>query len=214
MSERFEFERFAVRGCACDECFIGVTAQAEFDGAWVKAQHADEREAVNAAQISRMSGTLAALWREVTGEPIEAAQSRESLEQTLIARVRELLADKARLDSRCIVTKGYDEDGNGEETEWRGIDLRTAIDAGMEKRGLTITPAPVPERGWSRAAPLSEYHEDFGAVVWWTANDDGTWLGEPAWIGRPDDSDWPGYHTHFTLHPVFPEAPARENSNG
>jgi hypothetical protein len=64
-------------------------------------------------------------------------------------------------------------------------------------------------RGWSVPAPLSEYHEDFGPVVWWAWNAElSAWLGEPSWIGQPDDSDWPGYHTHFTLHPVFPEVPA------
>lgn len=55
-------------------------------------------------------------------------------------------------------------------------------------------------------APLSEYHEDTGPVVWWTWQD-GLWLGEPAWIGAPTDSDWPGYHTHWTYHPEFPLPP-------
>lgn len=64
-------------------------------------------------------------------------------------------------------------------------------------------------RGWSRPAPLSEYHEDQGPVVWWTWQN-GEWLGEPAWIGAPGDSDWPGYHTHWTFHPLFPEVPAIE----
>lgn len=54
-----------------------------------------------------------------------------------------------------------------------------------------------------RARPLDEWHEDFGPGMWfaWT---DGGWLGEPAWIGTPIDSDWPGYHTHFLPHPSFP----------
>lgn len=59
------------------------------------------------------------------------------------------------------------------------------------------------KRPTSVAAPLSEYHEDYGPVVWW-AWEDGLWLGEPAWIGTPTDSDWPGYHTHWTFHPEFP----------
>ncbi len=58
----------------------------------------------------------------------------------------------------------------------------------------------------SVAAPLSEYHEDSGPVVWWTWQD-GMWLGEPAWVGTPNDSDWPGYHTHWTFHPEFPTPP-------
>jgi hypothetical protein len=55
-----------------------------------------------------------------------------------------------------------------------------------------------------RARPIDEYHEDDGNVVWW-AWEDGAWLGEPAWIGTPTDSDWPGYHTHWTPHPAQPE---------
>ncbi len=50
--------------------------------------------------------------------------------------------------------------------------------------------------------PLAEYHEDMGPVVWWFFP-----VCESAWIGAPDDSDWPGCHTHFTPHPVVPEAP-------
>jgi hypothetical protein len=55
-----------------------------------------------------------------------------------------------------------------------------------------------------RARPIEEYQEDDGNVVWW-AWEDGRWLGEPAWIGTPSDSDWPGYHTHWTPHPAQPE---------
>lgn len=57
----------------------------------------------------------------------------------------------------------------------------------------------------TRALTMDEYHEDYGNVVWWTW-EDGEWLGEPAWIGTPNDSDWPGYHTHWTRHPEFPTA--------
>lgn len=49
------------------------------------------------------------------------------------------------------------------------------------------------------ARPLSEYHEDHGPVVWWSFP-----VCEPAWIGTPTDSDWPGYHTHWTPHPDVP----------
>ncbi|HEY3434276.1 MAG TPA: hypothetical protein VGK41_01350 [Solirubrobacterales bacterium] len=57
--------------------------------------------------------------------------------------------------------------------------------------------------GAGDARPLSEYHEDKGPVVWWTFPVD-----EPAWIGSPSDSDWPGYHTHWTPHPAIPSQPA------
>ena len=43
------------------------------------------------------------------------------------------------------------------------------------------------------ARPLSEYHEDFGDVLWWI------WpLQEPPYCGSPLCDDWPGYHTHWT----------------
>lgn len=57
-----------------------------------------------------------------------------------------------------------------------------------------------------KARPLDEWHEGFGFTTWWTWRD-GEWLGEPSYIGSPLCSDWPGYHTHWTPHPDFPEAP-------
>ncbi|WP_116116770.1 hypothetical protein [Paraburkholderia sp. BL6669N2] len=61
--------------------------------------------------------------------------------------------------------------------------------------------------------PLDEYHEDYGNVVWWCW-EDGEWLGEPAWIGTPNDSDWPDYHTHWTPHPKFPAALSQQPASG
>lgn len=43
------------------------------------------------------------------------------------------------------------------------------------------------------ARPLSEWREDDGAVLWWTSP-----VNEPPWAGSPIDTDWPGYHTHWT----------------
>lgn len=51
--------------------------------------------------------------------------------------------------------------------------------------------------------PLAEWHEDDGNVMWW-AWCGNTWAGEPGWYGQPRDSDWPGYHTHWTAHPKHP----------
>lgn len=53
------------------------------------------------------------------------------------------------------------------------------------------------------ARPRSEWHEDDGPVTWWSIP-----VQEPAWIGQPTDSDWPGYHTHWTPHPKVPSAPS------
>ncbi len=50
--------------------------------------------------------------------------------------------------------------------------------------------------------PLDEWDEDHGPVTWWAFP-----VCEPSWIGKPDDSDWPGYHTHWTPHPPIPQEP-------
>lgn len=50
------------------------------------------------------------------------------------------------------------------------------------------------------ARPLRQYHEDMGPVTWWKFP-----IEEPSWIGTPNCSDWPGYHTHFTPHPPIPK---------
>jgi len=53
------------------------------------------------------------------------------------------------------------------------------------------------------ARSLAEWHENDGNVMWWAWCGRG-WAGEPAWCGTPNDSDWPGYHTHWTQHPSQP----------
>jgi hypothetical protein len=55
--------------------------------------------------------------------------------------------------------------------------------------------------GAKTAKPLSEWHEDIGNVLWWSFP-----VNEPPWCGQPGDSDWPGYHTHWTPL-LIPTAP-------
>lgn len=59
--------------------------------------------------------------------------------------------------------------------------------------------------GAKTAKPLSEWHEDMGNVLWWAFP-----VNEPPWCGQPTDSDWLGYHTHWTplLIPHSPEVTA------
>lgn len=72
---------------------------------------------------------------------------------------------------------------------------------------VTITAITAALRAAPEARPLDDWHEDHGPVVWWAWDSEGcAWMGEPAWIGAPGDSDWPGYHTHWTPHPAFPAA--------
>lgn len=63
---------------------------------------------------------------------------------------------------------------------YRGLDTETVV-SDAEKKPLSS-----PRR-------LAEYHEDLGAVLWWRFPVD-----EPPYVGTPGDSDWPGYHTHWT----------------
>lgn len=69
-----------------------------------------------------------------------------------------------------------------------------------EIEALTAENATLREReAGIDARPLSDWHEDKGDVTWWKFP-----VEEPAWIGTPLDSDWPGYHTHWTPHPSVP----------
>lgn len=44
--------------------------------------------------------------------------------------------------------------------------------------------------------PLAEWHEDMGPAIWWLLP-----IKEPPYCGTPLDSDWPGYHTHWSSLP-------------
>lgn len=48
------------------------------------------------------------------------------------------------------------------------------------------------------ARPLTEWHEDIGPVLWWDLP-----VQEPPYVGSPNDTDWPGYHTHWSPIPVL-----------
>lgn len=41
---------------------------------------------------------------------------------------------------------------------------------------------------------IDEWHDDHGSVLWWHLP-----INEPPYVGQPGDSDWPGYHTHWTM---------------
>ena len=44
-----------------------------------------------------------------------------------------------------------------------------------------------------RLRTLENYHDDDGCVLWWKLP-----IDEPPYVGTPLDTDWPGYHTHWT----------------
>ena len=84
------------------------------------------------------------------------------------------------------------------------------------------------------ARPLSEWHEDLGAVLWWKFPvTEAPWVGTPNDCGEPHSlrveldgktvtayvpwfGGWPGYHTHWTPLPVPPAMPVPQEdaSNG
>lgn len=77
---------------------------------------------------------------------------------------------------------------------------------------LGAAPPTAQAEGWTKTEPLiarsrGEWHEDDGPVVWWAWNGRG-WAGEAPWCGTPLDSDWPGYHTHWTPAPPQPTSSA------
>jgi len=61
--------------------------------------------------------------------------------------------------------------------------------------------------GLSDARPLDEWHEDHGAVLWWTFP-----VRESPYVGSPLWNSWPGRHTHWTpiVVPVEPTQMVRE----
>lgn len=52
--------------------------------------------------------------------------------------------------------------------------------------------------------PLADWHEDIGDALWWRFP-----ISEAPYVGTPSDSDWPGYHTHWTRI-ICPDAPSFE----
>jgi hypothetical protein len=52
------------------------------------------------------------------------------------------------------------------------------------------------------AKPFESWSDDDGVVLWWVFP-----IQEPPYVGSPLDSEWPGYHTHWTPLPLFPLDP-------
>jgi hypothetical protein len=81
-------------------------------------------------------------------------------------------------------------------TDWRWHNrssISNCIDA-IASAGLRMFhAAPVAPA----ARPLDEWDEDDGPALWWELP-----VTEPPYAGTPDDSDWPGYHTHWTPIPI------------
>lgn len=79
-----------------------------------------------------------------------------------------------------------------------GLDERS--DRAAERAMRAFLDAPI-AGSHHFAMPLDEWHDDDGPVLWWKFP-----IAEPPYAGTPNDSDWPGYHTHWTRIDL-PEGP-------
>lgn len=124
--------------------------------------------------------------------------------------------------------------GEGSE-EFSSVSLeaaKAAAQADFETRIRSAIITHPADRDGVEARTIDEWHEDDGSVCWWALDENGQWLGEPAYIGSPLDlgrayslsigehefvatlGGWPGYHTHWTPHPALPTPPASAPKGG
>ncbi|MFI8608527.1 hypothetical protein ACIGFL_09405 [Pseudomonas sp. NPDC077649] len=80
-------------------------------------------------------------WKQADQENQEIIGRLCDEQRELRAQVEQLLQDKARLDSGCIVTNDRDEFGRDYQTERRGVNLRASIDDAMARRARDIADA-------------------------------------------------------------------------
>lgn len=122
-------------------------------------------------------------------------------------RTHEATPETARELWAVHVPKGVDESlfvcltGNGPTSEAHARFIAIApwaIKALLAEVGaLTAT---VAERDAERVVrELDDWSDAEGCVLWWRLPVD-----EPPYVGTPGDSDWPGYHTHWTRLPPAP----------
>lgn len=104
--------------------------------------------------------------------------------------------EEGSADPRCI-----DTDPELDRAYEKCAALRTEV-------GLYIVRLEDALSALTRARPLDHWHEDHGSVLWWRFPVD-----EPPYAGQPLDSDWPGYHTHWTPIPV-PRPPEKPSVAG
>lgn len=170
---------------------------------------ADERTAH--AETSRdLDALLTALGAKVTpgGQTLAAGEARRVADG--LRRARELVAARevpadveaaiASLVAAARDATNYEPDRTtaakhlaAERLVKESIaNLRTAIAAEIE-RARAEGWAESPAAPATVARPISEWHEDRGSALWWRFP-----VEEPPYSGSPLDSDWPGYHTHWT----------------
>jgi len=124
------------------------------------------------------------------------ASEREELRRRLLAELPGVtLQAEALLNSLIASERAAERESVlGDRAEaLRGI-------AEIEKDLLGPNPRSV---SWEVRA-MDEYHEDFGAVLWWRFP-----VVEPPYVGSPLDDDFPNYVTHWTCIAI-PNSPDAE----
>lgn len=128
-----------------------------------------------------------------------ACYARTNLEHKEIARLHKAIDEAEAVPARV-----------------QSDDPAQAIGSATPDPSLSDTPSgagPRPPDGWqARARPITEYHEDEGAVLWWLFP-----ISEPPYCGTPGDSGWPFTQatgldlawTPFSI-PLPPPQPTRE----
>lgn len=149
--------------------------------------------------------------RSYTGSPVD--DIRALIEQPTVS------TPASSADS-AVLTNPY----TGQPRDYRDVESDPAgtliVEPGKPLEAVSTPAAPgidlidASPKGGSDGLPMiarsiAEWHEDDGPVTWW-AWCGKQWAGEPAWIGSPTDSDWPGYHTHWTAHPSVPATNAMQ----
>ena len=139
-------------------------------------------------------------YRALCAELVELCTPVDSIPQ-LAERLQKLnaLAERAR----ALLAEPEAEGPTDEELETFLVDVACQNGDMYYADPRVLARAVLARWGRPAAAPVAipgeEYHEDMGPVTWWRLPVD-----EPPWVGTPNDSDWPGYHTHFTPAPTNP----------
>jgi hypothetical protein len=139
-------------------------------------------------------------YRALCAELVELCTPVDSIPQ-LAERLQKLnaLAERAR----ALLAEPEAEGPTDEELETFLVDVACQNGDMYYADPRVLARAVLARWGRPAAAPVAipgeEYHEDMGPVTWWRLPVD-----EPPWVGTPNDSDWPGYHTHFTPAPTSP----------
>lgn len=112
----------------------------------------------------------------------------------LLDHIERLEAENSRLAMDLLTTENALVE-QGSVLEWVEAALEgNEVSEFAESFPLVAKVIELKANGIPVAHDLKDWHEDDGAVLWWTMP-----VEEPPYVGTPLDDDWPGYHTHWTV---------------